>query len=736
MTNIANSNPSPTPPNPLKSDLGAQGASQAGGLGGVTQAEVALSQQDQINNLQVLYPGLSVKGILGGLPVAEKNQEYFVVFDEAGDTSPEIPNQTQFKIIYIVDSKLNVGKPAHDTVALSNIKQNFEPQKYATVRADQGTALNPQLVGTYPITAIGSITPIIGTQVGKGPLQYVTTMSFQLNSQVGLPGGLTPAPFTIKREKTWGRNNSFFTSASSGTYGYRNDDYTIDTATFTLSNPDINAPELEMGSTGSYRLYYDISSSAEDGGAVSASFSGSIPTYFEQDTPYSYQNEIYFLTSSLEGNTRVKIGVSTAVTISTSSIFDLFRSRQEYFYNPDQDINIPIVLRTKIYAENLEGQKSLVSTGTGTLNGYNSSLIGATQFDIEQFGGGTITANIEDDFSWTPTYVDEETGETKRPITWVGTTSGFIDVASGSKVYAEISIDSPEEVGPDWPWIPGVTQYSQSVENGYGSYLYTTQSFIDTLNSWEATALVREYEVLWSKLTITPEYVSNYFIDGVTGLTASYQDTNGSSSLYNYTASYWSGFTNTTNSLATQNICYLTASSKLANFYGGEYTQIMPGTEVYNNYNLETLPSSSLIITTDNGKSFKKTWVNAGFNPLRVPFILQRGDYIRFEYSPDKTYQILNVFSSANRLLLTLDRHIDSSTVIDNFVIYRIIDDGQYIILDVEKDIEAGVNQAFRGIILPQYPSEGTKAKQDELIFELKKAGILQDGANNNISSL
>ena len=98
MANIANSNPSPTPPNPLKSNLGAQGASQAGGLGGVTQAEVALSQQDQINNLQALYPGLSVEGILGGLPVAEKNQEYFVVFDEAGDTSPEIPNQTQLII--------------------------------------------------------------------------------------------------------------------------------------------------------------------------------------------------------------------------------------------------------------------------------------------------------------------------------------------------------------------------------------------------------------------------------------------------------------------------------------------------------------------------------------------------------------------------------------------------------------------------------------------------------------
>jgi len=33
---------------------------------------------------------LQIRGILGGLPVAEQRQEYFVVFDEAGDTGPEL----------------------------------------------------------------------------------------------------------------------------------------------------------------------------------------------------------------------------------------------------------------------------------------------------------------------------------------------------------------------------------------------------------------------------------------------------------------------------------------------------------------------------------------------------------------------------------------------------------------------------------------------------------------------
>ena len=61
--------------------------------------------------------------------MALKNQEYFAVIFEAGDTSPEIIDQTQFKVTYLCDSVLNVSKPAEDTTAVKNITQNFERQK-------------------------------------------------------------------------------------------------------------------------------------------------------------------------------------------------------------------------------------------------------------------------------------------------------------------------------------------------------------------------------------------------------------------------------------------------------------------------------------------------------------------------------------------------------------------------------------------------------------------------------
>ena len=70
--------------------------------------------------------GESINGILGGLPVASQNQEYFAVFDEAGSTGPEIIGKTQFRITYLVDSNLNTSKPTEEGDAALNASQNFE----------------------------------------------------------------------------------------------------------------------------------------------------------------------------------------------------------------------------------------------------------------------------------------------------------------------------------------------------------------------------------------------------------------------------------------------------------------------------------------------------------------------------------------------------------------------------------------------------------------------------------
>jgi len=136
--------------------------------------------QVQIDNQNQLEAdtGLLVRGILGGLPVAEQNQEYFAVFEEAGDAGPEIINKTQFRITYLVDSNLSTQKPSADSDAAINVTQNFEKGKIAVVRADNATVLNQNLTGKQTIYDVGSIALIATTETGSAPGAYITTMSF------------------------------------------------------------------------------------------------------------------------------------------------------------------------------------------------------------------------------------------------------------------------------------------------------------------------------------------------------------------------------------------------------------------------------------------------------------------------------------------------------------------------------------------------------------------------------
>lgn len=125
--------------------------------------------------------GLEVKGALGGLPVAEKNQAFFAVFDEAGDTGPEIFDKTQFKITYLVDGELNTSKPAEGSTTALDTTQNFEKDKTVVVRADNATVLNQNLSGIQTVYDVGTLKLISVTETGSSVGAYITTMSFNDN---------------------------------------------------------------------------------------------------------------------------------------------------------------------------------------------------------------------------------------------------------------------------------------------------------------------------------------------------------------------------------------------------------------------------------------------------------------------------------------------------------------------------------------------------------------------------
>jgi len=119
-----------------------------------------------------------VNGVLGGLPVAEQNQDYFLVFKGVGGTGPEIIDNTAYFIQYIVDSEGNISKPSQDSIARLNLFQNFPVGKTATVRIDNASGVNTQLDGDHIITGIGTQQPILYTQYGIPSSSYNNSISF------------------------------------------------------------------------------------------------------------------------------------------------------------------------------------------------------------------------------------------------------------------------------------------------------------------------------------------------------------------------------------------------------------------------------------------------------------------------------------------------------------------------------------------------------------------------------
>lgn len=184
------------------------------------------------------------------------------------------------------------------------------------------------------------------------------------------------------------------------------------------------------------------------------------------------------------------------------------------------------------------------------------------------------------------------------------------------------------------------------------------------------------------------------------------------------TSSYWDGFNTVSGSNIDPNdpskaYSILTASAEFGNFANGTYIQRL---------------ATASAAFDPNGDSNT-------FNPIQTPFEFKPADEIRFEYNKNKVHKVLKTELSGERLKVFIYPSVDTEnlqpletlgTQLNHFTHYRIDPDGGYIFIDKEKENTAGVDQAFNGIITPLYSTEALKAKEDEVIFELKQAGIIE----------
>lgn len=150
-----------------------QASATAGGTQGNTQ------QQAQDLELQ----GIVANGVLGGLPVAERNQDFFLIFRGIGGTGPEIIDQTAYFLEYLVDSEGNIFKPTENTSALVNLLQNFQVNKPVNVVVDKASTTNSTMGGQHILTAVGVQQPILYSQTGSSAGAFTGSIFFDGDPQ-------------------------------------------------------------------------------------------------------------------------------------------------------------------------------------------------------------------------------------------------------------------------------------------------------------------------------------------------------------------------------------------------------------------------------------------------------------------------------------------------------------------------------------------------------------------------
>ena len=120
-----------------------------------------------------------------------------------------------------------------------------------------------------------------------------------------------------------------------------------------------------------------------------------------------------------------------------------------------------------------------------------------------------------------------------------------------------------------------------------------------------------------------------------------------------------------------------------------------------------------------------------GFPPIKNPFLIEKGDKIRFQFNESNTYTIYNTIlpsspeSSGSRLYLILNTQVPSNLNSNNFVLYRIVNDGQFITIYAPKN--QSETTEFTGLVLPKYLNPDFKENLNATIQQLKQAGVIEE---------
>ena len=187
-----------------------------------------------------------------------------------------------------------------------------------------------------------------------------------------------------------------------------------------------------------------------------------------------------------------------------------------------------------------------------------------------------------------------------------------------------------------------------------------------------------------------------------------------------YNSSYFSS-----SIVGVNNIINFTASGK---FY---FTQDPPFSSPTSSFFTTGSPTSSVLTSSVFNSNFyglsQIETTGSLYDFPYQPFIINRGDQIRFSADENQSYMITEVNSPvqnpSNTLFLTLDRNLISGSQINSFLIKTFTPNPNVVVLNI--DNPNGVSKEISGFLVPEFPSQTLTDKFDIIIANLSDKGLL-----------
>ena len=669
---------------------------------------------------------------LGIYPAAEQNNTYFAYFNAATSTEPEILGKSAVYINYLIDSNGDLTNPKPGDIALYNLKNTFSQGSTMFITPEDPSQVYSPLIGENVIENIGTVQLILTSDAGKRPSDFLNDIKISTKpryNQQFVPDYTTgQSPFRFNNGSSQFANLSssalinftgsftppYYASASNGnlvfdvsisgspsdTGSITNMDWDTSIAEWAFIN--IDSPfELNIQMTAEFRLDFSA--------IIDTNFSGSTTSadYSWCCAPWSYSMEAKLQLYDDATSTWVDIDIDVNASkyhpiygtkvYKSAGIGKLFEEIAPQLYNYIPGPVGPNPIYATVDPSNY--QSFLDINGNNTSQYANRFKLDGKAVSYIYFPGWKLDPSDGDEWQQTMNQTkaywiwDPNLSIYKHTQQFYGDQYIYIKSVPfipkyNDKLRAVIKFNSSLNSGPDLPFV-------STNNNSNARYSYMTNYINNVTQTVPITLLINNTSLYSSFIQTSQNYDPSLSIPANGVLQISNTPTF-------ITASYWN--TGSIPSYSDNELMWLTASVALSN-------KILSPTVYYQNFydDYDTL----------NGLGYS--------NPI-IPIDPLPGDYIRFEYDDTKQYRILATNpNNQSGFAIGVYPPVPANTKLNHFTISRVIDDGNYIIINSEYPASGSVTDNLTGFTKPKYITSILESEFTKITTDLVKSGVLKN---------